>query len=219
MDVNWCIANLELATEYFKERQSDHANWESGLDSLRKNKKELDEVYWQIKGLIKQFNKYYSEALSTKNDLESLAEERKRGAVSEELALQRESQLRTRLTQAFQNLIESHEEIKNKIPTISKGILEQIDGLNISAQRLYDEGKYSEAIEKWKEVLNIDPKNQTAIEGIKKTNTIIEEEKKKKEEEKKTPTGTIKKYCPRCGNTNERRLKFCNKCGASLFGT
>lgn len=218
MDANWCIENQELAIEYFKERQSDHANWESGLDALRKNKKELDEVYWQIKGLIKQFNKYYSEALSTKNDLESLAEERKRGAVSEELALQRQSQLRTRLTQAFQSLIETHEEIKNKIPTVSKEILERINELNISAQRLYDEGKYSEAIDKWKEVLHIDPKNQTAIEGIKKVNIIIEEEKRKKEE-KKTPIGTIKKYCPGCGNTNERRLKFCSKCGTSLFGT
>ena len=43
----------------------------------------------------------------------------------------------------------------------------KIDALKISAQRLHDKGKYSEAIDKWKEVLNLDSENQTAKEGIK----------------------------------------------------
>ena len=51
-----------------------------------------------------------------------------------------------------------------------------IDELNISAQQLFQVKKYSEAIDKWKEVLNLDPENKTAKDGIKNS----EEENKKK---------------------------------------
>jgi hypothetical protein len=166
MDQNWCIDNQVLAIEYFKERQSEHSHWENGLNNLRKNKKELDDLYWQFKGLIAKFNNYYSEAVSTKSDLETLEEQRNKGAITQELFLQRESQIRTKLTQSFQNLIETHEEIKNKIPTISRE--GEINELNISAQELYDKGKYDQSVDKWNVVLNIDPMNQTAIEGVKK---------------------------------------------------
>ncbi len=61
-----------------------------------------------------------------------------------------------------------------------------INVLNISAQELYDEGKYSKAIDKWKEVLDLDPQNKTAIEGINNSWLRIEElrEKERREREK-----------------------------------
>ncbi len=49
-------------------------------------------------------------------------------------------------------------------------IVEKINSLNIYAQKLYDEGKCSEAIKKWKEVLSLDSENKKAIEGINNTN-------------------------------------------------
>jgi hypothetical protein len=125
-----------------------------------------------------------------------------KGSLSEELFLQRENQLRNKLTQTFQSLIESHEKIRNKIPTISWE--EEINKLNVSAQKLYDEGKYNLAIERWNLVLNIDPRNQTALEGIETTKN-------------KTESKRVKNYCPGCGYPNERRLNYCTRCGAKLF--
>ncbi len=50
-----------------------------------------------------------------------------------------------------------------------------VDELNNAAQQLYEEEKYSEAIEKWKGVLNLDPENKIAKDGIKKTQEKIYE--------------------------------------------
>ena len=116
MDQQWCIENQELAIEYFKERQTEHSNWENCLRTSRETKSELDELYWHIRGLIKKFNDHYNEAISTKKELENLDVELRKGAVSEEKTLQRKGQLTTKLTQSFQSLVSSHEEIKNKIP-------------------------------------------------------------------------------------------------------
>lgn len=91
----------------------------------------------------------------------------------------------------------------------------KIDKLNISAQQLYDEGKYREAIDTWKDVLNLDLENQTAKKRIKEG----EEKLKEKEREVKEEKMQVKKYCPRCGQPNTRRLKYCMQCGAKLFGT
>ena len=30
IDASWCIENIELATEYFKEKQNENANLENG---------------------------------------------------------------------------------------------------------------------------------------------------------------------------------------------
>lgn len=204
IDANWCIENIELAAEYFKEKQNEHFNLEKGLNTLRRYKNELDESYWQIRGLIRLFNKYYNEAISTKNDLDNLEDERERGGISEELFLHRENQLRNKLTQTFQSLIEYNEKIRNKIPTISWE--EEIKKLNISAQKLYDDGIYNQAIEKWNLVLSIDSKNEIALDGIEKIKNITKSEK-------------VKSYCPRCGYPNERRLKYCVQCGTKLFVT
>ncbi len=88
----------------------------------------------------------------------------------------------------------------------SKRILNEINTLSISAQQLYDEGMFNQAINKWNEVLNIEPRNQNAIEGIKKANNKIK-------------SSQVKKYCPGCGSPNERGLKYCTQCGVKLFGT
>ena len=77
----------------------------------------------------------------------------------------------------------------------------KIDELNILAQQLYDEGKYHEAIDKWKDVLNLDLENQMANEGIKKAEEKLQ----------------VKKYCSGCGHPNTRGLKYCTQCGAKLF--
>lgn len=97
----------------------------------------------------------------------------------------------------------------------------KINELNRSAQQLYREEKYEEAIDEWKKVLDIDLENQEAKEGIKKAEQKLKEKERevkveKIEEEEKLQ---IKKYCPNCGYPNERRLKYCTQCGARLFGT
>ncbi len=53
-----------------------------------------------------------------------------------------------------------------------------LDELNICAQQLYNEGKYSEALDKWNEVLKLDPENKKALEGIDK----LRREREKKEQ-------------------------------------
>ena len=95
-----------------------------------------------------------------------------------------------------------------------KIVLEKINVLRISAQELYDEGKYREAITKWKEVLNVDPENQTARVGLEKAEGKIREKEEKIKPEERLQ---VKKYCPRCGHPNTRRLNYCVNCGAKLF--
>jgi len=94
----------------------------------------------------------------------------------------------------------------------------KIDKLNISAQQLYNEGKYSEAIDEWRNVLDQDLENQTAKESIKKAEEKLKEKERevkveKIKEEKKLQ---VKKYCPNCGYPNTDRLKHCTRCGANL---
>ncbi len=88
----------------------------------------------------------------------------------------------------------------------SKRFLGKIKELNISAQQLFDEAKYNQAIDKWNEVINIDPRNQDALNGTEKAKFRVR------------PNG-VKKFCPICGNPNERRLKYCAQCGTNLTGT
>lgn len=54
-----------------------------------------------------------------------------------------------------------------------------LDELNICAQQLYNEGKYSEALDKWNEVLELDPENKKALEGIDKLRREREEKEQK----------------------------------------
>lgn len=55
-----------------------------------------------------------------------------------------------------------------------------INELEISAKQLYEDGRYSEAIDKWKEVLNLDPENRIAFEGINKVKWSTQEKEFKK---------------------------------------
>ena len=73
--------------------------------------------------------------------------------------------------------------------------------LILSAQQLYDTGKYSEAFERWNEVLNISHDNEIAIKGLKEAEY------------------QIKEYCPYCKTQNVRRKKFCRNCGYLLYRT
>jgi tetratricopeptide (TPR) repeat protein len=95
----------------------------------------------------------------------------------------------------------------------------KIDELNIPAQQLYDEGKYREAIDKWKDVLNLDLENQMANEGIKKAEEKLKlkEQEVKEEKIKEEEKLQVKKYCPGCGYPNTRGSKYCVQCGAKLF--
>lgn len=69
------------------------------------------------------------------------------------------------------------------------------------AQQLHNKGKYSDAIDKWNEVLNFDPENEKAKEG------------KRKAEDR------IKEFCPKCGRENVNKREFCGKCGTRLYRT
>ena len=85
--------------------------------------------------------------------------------------------------------------------------------LSADARELCDKEKYEEAVEKWGEVLELDPENIEANEGIEKCKIVLVPEEKIKVGEK------VKKYCPRCGHPNTRRLNYCVQCGAELFRT
>ena len=202
IDANWCTENIELAAEYFNEKQHENSNLEIGLNILRRYKKELDELYWQIRGSIKQFDNYYNEMISTKKDLKNLQDEEEKG-LSENI-FEQEIQLRNKLTHTFQSLIETHEKIRNKMPTISWK--EEIHKLNVSAKKLYDEGEYNQAAKRWNSILNIDPRNQTALDGVENTKNKI-------------ASNRVKNFCPSCGYPNERRLKYCTHCGTLLIVT
>lgn len=84
--------------------------------------------------------------------------------------------------------------------------LRTLEKLNLSAQQLYNEGKYSEAIDEWRKVSvsGLWPENQKATEGIKKAEEKLKEK--------------VKKYCPNCGYPNEPGFEYCMQCGAKLFG-
>ncbi len=116
MDLNWCIENIELAEEYFKDIQNEHSELAKDLDNQRKNKKELNELYWKIRGLIDQFDKYYKEAVATKNEFGNIEDEHTKGTVSEDKAIQRKGQLTKKLTESFQGLLDYHEKIKLSQP-------------------------------------------------------------------------------------------------------
>lgn len=201
IDANWCIDNIELAAEYFNEKQSENFSMENNLNILRKYKKEeLDELYWQIRGLIMQFNNNYSDMISIKNGLSRLQTEEVKG-ISETLILEKD-RFRNKLKLTFQNLIDSHEKIRNRITTLSFD--QEIYKLNVSAQKLYDEGDYSQAVERWNSILAMDPRNLVALDGIEKTKN-------------KFASNSVKNFCPKCGNPNKRRLKYCTHCGTSLI--
>jgi len=84
---------------------------------------------------------------------------------------------------------------------------EKIEIIKRSAMQLYNKGKYSEAIDNWKQVLAIDPGNQIAIEEI---------DKAERELAKKTGQKKVLKYCPDCGSEYEFGWKYCEKCGFRL---
>ncbi len=86
-----------------------------------------------------------------------------------------------------------------------KNQISPLKELNMTAQQSYNKEKYSEALDTWKEVLKIDPGNRNALKGIKSAENKMRPKK-------------FKKYCPWCGNLNDRTLKFCTHCGAELFG-
>lgn len=57
----------------------------------------------------------------------------------------------------------------------------KIDELNSTARVHLNKGKYDEAIDTWNEVLNLDPENHTATDGIDEANSKKEEEEKNKQ--------------------------------------
>lgn len=88
-----------------------------------------------------------------------------------------------------------------KPPTPLQNSLGRIKSLIFTAQQLSNDGKYSEALYKWIEVLNLDPENEIAKKGKKEAND------------------KISNYCPKCRTQNVRRKKFCMKCGTLLYRT
>jgi hypothetical protein len=115
IDVTWCIKHPERAINYFGEKKKELSELEKELDRRRGDDKECDKSYWIIGGLIEDFGRSYNKLISTEGSLKSLLEQH-RGTVSEEGFLQRENQLRHKLTDPFQRLIDIHAKIENEIP-------------------------------------------------------------------------------------------------------
>ncbi len=105
--------------------------------------------------------------------------------------------------------------IKEKEEVNKKLILK----LSADAQRLFEAGNYSEAIEKWQKVLNLDSEDRKAIEGIKEFEQFLEELEEKKKQISKAGTIFIAKYCYNCGHPNDHELIYCTQCGKKLSGT
>ncbi|KAF5424304.1 MAG: putative protein, contains caspase domain, partial [Candidatus Methanocomedens sp.] len=82
-------------------------------------------------------------------------------------------------------------------------IKKKIDGLNKSAKQMFDEGKYRDAIVKWKDVLALDNEYLDATKGIKEANKLLKERK-------------VKEFCQKCNRMNERELEYCTQCGTKL---
>lgn len=60
----------------------------------------------------------------------------------------------------------------------------QIFELSSQAQKLFEEKRFAKAIEKWREVLELEPKNSEAFAGIKEAERILEEIEQKKRKRK-----------------------------------
>ncbi len=96
----------------------------------------------------------------------------------------------------FELLLKSIGEILGKPPIAKMDDKKpSINELNLSAQQLYEEGKYSEAIDKWEQVVNLDSKNKTAIEGINYVRMLREKElgKRKRRTKELAETGEREK--------------------------
>lgn len=113
MDLNWCIENSELAIERLKEKQSQHSEWVANLNKQRKNKEELEGVYWKIREHQKKFDIYFNETISNLKDFDNLKDEHNKGGVKEEVFLHRQSQLNNKSTYSFGKIIEFSDEIEN----------------------------------------------------------------------------------------------------------
>lgn len=108
----------------------------------------------------------------------------------------------------FDLLLKSVEEILGRTPVIKiENKKPSINELNILAQQLYEEGKYSEAIEAWKKVLNIDSENRIAIDGIQNSKVQGEEEKRNEREIKARELAEIREKGRQDARQEERRLK------------
>jgi hypothetical protein len=115
MDLNWCIENTELAIERLTEKQSQHSQWVKDLDRLRKEKKELEEVYWKIREHSDKFDDFFKAAITTLKNLDTLEIEHNKGGVNDEGFLHRQSQLNTKLSENFEAIIGFHVKIENII--------------------------------------------------------------------------------------------------------
>jgi len=107
---------------------------------------------------------------------------------------------------------------------------ENIIQLEEAAQRSFNEEKYEEAIEKWREVLKAEPDHVKALEGIGKAERAIKELEEAREkiveldkaaqrsfdEEKHEEVIEFRKFCSKCGQKNIHEGKYCTSCGSTL---
>lgn len=107
------------------------------------------------------------------------------------------------------------DEIKEKEEITKRLILK----LNEDAQRLFENGDYSEAIRKWQKALSFDLEDPGAIEGIIESERILKELEEKKKQKIKVETPFVARFCYNCGHPNEQEMIFCTRCGKKLSGT
>lgn len=94
-------------------------------------------------------------------------------AYGEDIAVNKIGQTKDRLS-----LTESYEKFTQMLVSSDppwQSTIEKINVLCITAQRSYDNYNYNQALDAWKEVLEIDNQNQTALEGIKAIKKITPE--------------------------------------------
>lgn len=104
----------------------------------------------------------------------------------------------------------AQDETKEKEQIKKKLILK----LNEDAQRSFETGDYPEALRKWQKVLNFDPEDPRAIEGIEESERILKEREEEKKQNIEKPF--VARFCYNCGYPNDNELIYCTQCGKRL---
>ena len=159
------IDNVEIPLEFRRLQASNLINWDGTLPNP-----ELDLLVKSIGKILYKSDKLNVSAQQLYN------EEKYQDAID---AWKKVLELDQDNINAIDGLKNAKLRLEEKVKKLS------IDELNVSAQQLYQEKKYSEAIDKWSKVLNLDQNNKIAKDGIPKAveaKEIIKAEDLKKRE-------------------------------------
>lgn len=173
METNWCIEHPKEAIERFGEIRKELSEWEKELNSGRKDEKEFRESYLEIRETIKEFSAFYSEVVATNASLKSVKKKHSKGDVPNNIFLDRESKLNTKLTDSFQSLIDIHNEIEERKSLLSPpSTLEKRRMEDLINKEERSEHDWKSQIESFKEELK---KREILLASYKRKHDILKD--------------------------------------------